>query len=157
MFKPSALDLSGNRRLVDGITMFIVTGLSLLLLVYVGIGEGKRTYEQLEIEKLTSQGRNLQASIENNLRAGLPLKQFAGFSSLAIRFLNGIDEVDAVAVYDQCGHQSVHCHRQKKSKVAAAVARHQARQAGHRARSQAKRTLKSSCRCATGLKPSAAW
>ena len=63
--------------------MFIVTGLSLLLLVYVGIGEGKRTYEQLEIEKLSSQGRRLQASIENNLRAGLPLKQFAGFNTLA--------------------------------------------------------------------------
>jgi len=105
MLKSSSLAVSGNRRLVDGITMFIVTGLSLLLLVYVGIGEGKRTYEQLEIEKLTSQGRHIQTSIENNLRAGLPLKQFAGFSSLADSLLIGIEEVDAVAVYDQAGHQ----------------------------------------------------
>src|SRR5688572_32408701 len=105
MLKSDALDISGNRRWVDGITMFIVTGLSLLLLVYVGFGEGKRTYEQLEIEKLTSQGRNLQTSIENNLRAGLALKQFAGFSSLADSVLVGIEEVDAVAVYDHAGHQ----------------------------------------------------
>ena len=105
MFKPDALDISGNRRLVDGITMFVVTALSLLLLVYVGVGEGKRTYEQLEIEKLTSQGRNLQTSIENNLRAGLPLKQFAGFASLADSVLVGVEEVDAVAVYDHAGHQ----------------------------------------------------
>jgi len=69
MLKSSGLAVSGNRRLVDGITMFIVTGLSLMLLVYVGIGEGKRTYEQLEIEKLTSQGRHIQTSIESNLRA----------------------------------------------------------------------------------------
>src|SRR5687767_15959682 len=98
MLKSATSDVSGNRRLVDGITMFVVTALSLLLLVYVGVGEGKRTYEQLEIEKLTSQGRNLQTSIENNLRAGLPLKQFAGFASLADSVLVGVEEVDAVAV-----------------------------------------------------------
>jgi MFS family permease len=94
-----------NRRIVDGVTMFVVTGLSLLLLVYVGFGEGKRTYEQLEIEKLISQGRNLQNTIENNLRAGLPLKQFAGFTPLADVIVNGLDEVDALAVYDHAGHQ----------------------------------------------------
>lgn len=107
MSKPAALDveLSGHRRVADGITMFIVTGLSLLLLVYIGFGEGKRTYEQLEIEKLTAQGRNLQATIENNLRAGLPLKQFAGFNSLAESIIVGIDEIEGVAVYDQAGHQ----------------------------------------------------
>jgi MFS family permease len=88
--------------------MFIVTGLSLLLLVYVGIGEGKRTYEQLEIEKLTSEGRRLQTSIESNLRAGLPLKQFAGFNTLAEGVLNGaysIEEINALAVYDTAGQQ----------------------------------------------------
>ena len=32
------------RRVGDALTMFLVTGLSLVLLVYVGFGEGKRTY-----------------------------------------------------------------------------------------------------------------
>ena len=98
----------GGRRIIDGITMFVVTGLSLLLLVYVGFGEGKRTYNQLEIEKLTSEGRRLQTSIENGLRAGLPLKQFAGFTTLAERLLNGnysIEEIKAIAVYDLAGQQ----------------------------------------------------
>lgn len=85
--------------------MFIVTGLSLLLLVYVALGEGKRTYEQLEIEKLISQGRNLQSTIETSLRAGLPLKQFAGFKTLAENVVNGFDEIDAMVVYDQDGQQ----------------------------------------------------
>jgi len=94
---------STGRRFTDGVTMFIVTGLSLFLLLYVGMGEGSRTYQQLEIEKLSSQGRRLQTSIENHLRAGLPLEQFAGFSSLAAAAVNGIDEVDAIAVYSQAG------------------------------------------------------
>jgi MFS family permease len=95
----------GIRRISDCITMFIVTALSLLLLVYIGAGEGRRTYEQLEIEKLISQGRTLQNSLETKLRAGLPLKQFAGFTPLVDGIVNGIDEVDAVAVYDRSGHQ----------------------------------------------------
>jgi MFS family permease len=97
---------AAKQRIVDGITMFIVTGLSLLLLVYVGVGEGKRTYERLDIEKLTSAGSRLQADIENNLRAGLPLKQFAGFTTLAERLLNGafsIEEINAIVVYDTAG------------------------------------------------------
>jgi len=94
---------STGRRFTDGVTMFIVAGLSLFLLLYVGMGEGSRTYQQLEIEKLSSQGRRLQTSIENHLRAGLPLEQFAGFSSLAAAAVNGIDEVDAIAVYSQAG------------------------------------------------------
>ncbi len=117
MLMPGSLVSAGNRRMVDGITMFIVTGLSLLLLVYVGVGEGKRTYEQLEIEKLTSQGRHLQTSIENNLRAGLPLKQFAGFSTLADCIVIGIEEVDAIAVYDQAGHQLFIAIDQKNPKL----------------------------------------
>ena len=94
-----------ERRISDGVTMFVVTALSLLLLAYVGAGEGRRTYENLEIDKLTSQGKTLQAAIENNLRAGLPLKQFVGFTPLAEGVVNGIDEVEAIAVYDQAGQQ----------------------------------------------------
>src|SRR3954471_9306669 len=94
-----------ERRISDGITMFVVTALSLLLLAYVGAGEGRRTYENLEIDKLTSQGKSLQAVIENNLRAGLPLKQIVGFASMAEGVVNGVDEVHAVAVYDTAGQQ----------------------------------------------------
>src|SRR5262245_60898719 len=94
-----------ERRISDGVTMFIVTALSLLLLAYVGAGEGRRTYENLEIDKLTSQGKSLQNVIENNLRAGLPLRQIVGFTTLAEGVVNGIDEVHAIAVYDRAGSQ----------------------------------------------------
>jgi predicted MFS family arabinose efflux permease len=94
-----------GRRLVDGVTMFVVTGLSLLLLVYVGFGEGKRIYDQFQAEKLIAHGRIVQNAMENYLRAGLPLKQYAGFSTLADPIVQSLEDMDAMAVYDQTGHQ----------------------------------------------------
>jgi MFS family permease len=84
--------------------MFVVTGLSLLLLVYVGFGEGKRIYEQFHIEKLTGHGRIVQNVMENYLRAGLPLDQYAGFTQLSEPLVE-IQEIDALVVYDQTGRQ----------------------------------------------------
>src|SRR6266508_1382263 len=97
--------ITPTRRKVDGVTMFVVTCLSLLLLVNVGFGECKRNYEDFQIEKVTAQGRNVQNSIENYLRAGLPLKQFAGFATLVEPILQGVDEVDAMGVSDPSGQQ----------------------------------------------------
>jgi MFS family permease len=94
-----------SRRLIDGLTMFVVTGLSLLLLVYVGLAEGKRIYEQFQIEKLVAQGHTVQSAMENYLRAGLPLRQYAGFRTLADPIVQGIDEIDAMIAYDQSGQQ----------------------------------------------------
>jgi MFS family permease len=93
-----------NRRLVDAVTMFIVTALSFLLLVYVGYGEGRRTYEQFHVEKLIGHGSVVQNAMENYLRAGLPLDQYAGFTALAEPMVK-IQDIDALAVYDQTGRQ----------------------------------------------------
>jgi len=94
-----------DRRLIDAFTMFVVTVLSLSLLLYVGYGEGKRTYEQIQLEKLTAQGSLVQSSIEKFLRDGLPLKQYPGFATLAAPIVDSQEEVDAMAVYDQYGRQ----------------------------------------------------
>jgi MFS family permease len=94
-----------GHRLIDAVSMFIVTALSLLLLLYVGFGEGKRTYEQIELEKLTAQGFLIQNSIEKFLRDDLPLKQFPGFTTIAAPVVDGLSEVDAMAVYDHDGHE----------------------------------------------------
>ena len=89
-----------GRRIVDAVSMFIVTVLSLLLLLYVGYGEGRRTYEQIELEKLTAQGSLIQNTIEKFLRDDLPLKQFPGFATIARPLVDGLADVDAMAVYD---------------------------------------------------------
>ena len=54
-----------------------------MLLLYVGYGDSKRTYEQIHIEKITTNGQLVQNSIEKFLRDGLPLRQFAGFNTIA--------------------------------------------------------------------------
>src|SRR5512146_3104594 len=84
--------------------MFIVTALSLFLLVYVGYGEARRTYEEFHLEKITAQGRFVQSTMETYLRAGLPLKQYVGFNSLARPILES-EDLDALIVYDQGGRQ----------------------------------------------------
>lgn len=94
-----------SRRFTDVVTMFVVTAVSLLLLVYVGYAEGKRVYEQFHLEKLTAQGRILQNAIENFIRLGLPLHQYAGFSTLADPVVQATRDIDAVAAYDATGQQ----------------------------------------------------
>jgi len=93
-----------RQRLADGITMFIVTVLSLALLLYVAFGEGKRGYEQLHLEKITAQGRLVQSSIEKFLRDDLPLKQYDGFTTLVTPIVES-EDFDAIAVYDHLGRQ----------------------------------------------------
>jgi hypothetical protein len=93
-----------RRGMMDGVTMFIVTALSLLLLVYVGYGEGKRTYEHFHIEKLTAHGKFVENAMESFLRAGLPLNQFVGFTTLAESVVAN-EDVDALAVFDHAGRQ----------------------------------------------------
>lgn len=84
--------------------MLCVAAASLALLLYVGFGDGKRTYEHIQIEKLTAQGLYIQNSLEKFVRDGLPLKQYAGFSTLAAPVVES-EEVDAVIVYNQNGKQ----------------------------------------------------
>ncbi|MDH3919986.1 MAG: hypothetical protein OEU25_17630, partial [Rhodospirillales bacterium] len=62
--------------------MFLVSGLSLLLLMYVGFGEAQRTYQQFHIEKLAAQARVVQNAMATFLRPGLPMRQFVGFATL---------------------------------------------------------------------------
>src|SRR5712691_495033 len=93
------------RRLIDAGTMFIVAALSLLLLLYVGFAEGKRTYEEIELEKVTAQAIFVQNSIERFLRDGLPLKQYPGFATLVGPIVESQKEVDAMGLYDQSGRR----------------------------------------------------
>ena len=95
-----------SNRLIDGLTMFIVTAASLMLLLYVGYGDSKRTYEQIHIEKITTNGQLVQNSLEKFLREGLPLRQFAGFNTIAAPILDVEGEdVDLLMVFDQTGRQ----------------------------------------------------
>ena len=94
---------SNRRRLIDATMMFLVLGLSLLLLIYVGFSEAKRTYQQFQLEKLEAQGKIAQNAMESFLRAGLPVRQYVGFSTLAGPILASDPTIAAMTVFDRSG------------------------------------------------------
>jgi len=83
--------------------MFMVSIVSLFLLLYIGFGEAHRTYEQLLHEKMTAQGEIIQNTMEKVLRAGLPLKQYVGFNTLCERILKSDDSIALIIAYDRKG------------------------------------------------------
>ncbi len=96
---PGALRL----RIFDATTMFVVSGLSLLLLIYIGFGEAQRTYQQFHVEKITAQAKVVQNAVEKFLRPGLPLKQYVGFSTRGDQLIQSDNTIAALSVFDQSG------------------------------------------------------
>jgi predicted MFS family arabinose efflux permease len=92
--------LSVSRRLIDALTMFMVSTLSIALLLFVGHGEALRNYERFQIERLIAQGELVQDSIDAYLRPGLPIRQFAGFGMLAEPVMTSDSSVKSIDVTD---------------------------------------------------------
>ena len=92
-----------RRALINAVTMTFVSGLSLLLLLYVGHGEAKRTYQQFQIEKLIAQGQIIQNTMNTFLRGGYPVRQFVGFTTMVAPILASDQTVAAMALFDQAG------------------------------------------------------
>lgn len=90
----------GELALMAGVAM-----LSLLLLVYVGFGEARRTYETFFVEKLAAQNNVLAAAIESFLRRDLPLEQYVGFGPRADRLMASDPSITSIFVVD--GNDSV--------------------------------------------------
>ncbi|RLA13027.1 MAG: hypothetical protein DRQ59_06280, partial [Gammaproteobacteria bacterium] len=97
------MEYSFKRRFSNFIAMLVVSTLSLFLLLYIGIGEAQRTYEQLHYEKLMAQGQIIQNAMEKVLRPGLPLKQYVGFSTLCERILASDKSISVIIAYDRDG------------------------------------------------------
>jgi predicted MFS family arabinose efflux permease len=74
--------------------------LTLLLLIYIGYGESRRTYSSFQMEKLRTQGEIMQIAISAFLQAGLPLNQFSGFSSQSEGLLRSDDKIENIQVVD---------------------------------------------------------
>ena len=97
---------AGNRvrnRWRDALSLFLVCVISLLLLVYVGLGEAQRTLIKFQIAKLAAQGEIVQHLMETHLRAGLGLRQFIGFQPITDRILSSDPDVIRIAVLNNDG------------------------------------------------------
>mgnify|MGYP005629051561 FL=1 len=84
----------------NAVTMAFVAGTALVLLLYVGYGEATRTLQQFQVEKLASQGRYLQSTMNDFLQPGHPIKQFVGFNAKSGNILASDHTIGAIAVYD---------------------------------------------------------
>jgi len=87
-------------RLRHATTMFVVAAASLLLLIYIGHGEAQRNYLKFVLDSVTAQGRIVQTSMEGYLRAGLPLRQYVGFATLASAISDSDDAISRMFVVD---------------------------------------------------------
>lgn len=87
--------------LSDALAMFVVCFLSLLLLVYVGIGEGQRTYVGFLSAKMAAQGEIVQNAMAGHLRAGLALRQFVGFQTLSTPIFESDSAVMMITATDR--------------------------------------------------------
>ena len=94
-----------GERIADGFTMFVVVWLSLLLLIYVALGEGSRIYERFQGDKLAGQVQVVQNTMQTFLRSGLPLKQFVGFNTITEPILSADETISTLSVSDPAGKQ----------------------------------------------------
>ena len=92
-----------GQKVADFISLFIMGLLSLGLLAYVGFGEARQNYPQIELDKVIAQGRPFQFALEKYLSAGLPLRQFVGFESLAAPVVRADSAIDMMTVVDRVG------------------------------------------------------
>ena len=94
-----------GERVSAAFTMFVVMCLSLLLLIYVALGEGTRTYERFQGDKLAGQVQVVHNTMQPILQAGLPLKQFVGFNTIAEPVLAADKTISSMVVFDPNGKQ----------------------------------------------------
>lgn len=92
-----------SQRIADALTMFTVSVICLVLLLFVAHGTVTKTYEQLITEKLLAQGQLVQSSLESFIRPGLPLRQYVGFQQLTDTMVKNDEMLDSMAVYDRDG------------------------------------------------------
>ncbi|MCA3514359.1 MAG: MFS transporter [Methylobacterium sp.] len=99
-------DLPLGKRLVDAFVMLVVAAISMVLLIYVALGEARRNYERFQIEKLIAQGQVVQTALEAFVRPGLPAHQFIGFNQLSDPMVRGDPLIDSVSFFSASGERT---------------------------------------------------
>lgn len=88
------------RFLKVNIPITVVLFLTLLLLVFVGFGEAKRTYLKFQMEKMFTQAEIIHNSMEAFLQTSIPLTQFSGFPSQSRGLLESDPALEYVSLYN---------------------------------------------------------
>ncbi|MCB1741900.1 MAG: MFS transporter [Gammaproteobacteria bacterium] len=91
------------KRFLYTTPIILIMVLSLVLLTYVGLGEAQRRYLPFQLAKLSTQAEIVQNAFDQHLKAGLALKQFAGFNSTAEAILRADPTIENIRVTDARG------------------------------------------------------
>ncbi|MCY4238232.1 MAG: MFS transporter [Rhodospirillaceae bacterium] len=100
---PQTSTPKARASLLYGLIMLIVALASLWLLIYVGYAEGRRTYQNLVVDKMIAQAEIVQTPLNTYLRAGLPLEHFPGFAQIGRRVLSSDPSILSITVTDSSG------------------------------------------------------
>jgi predicted MFS family arabinose efflux permease len=98
---PAPAGRSFRERITDAAAMFLVSALSLLLLLYVAFGNARKNFETMHIEKLVTQGQFIQSALESYLRPGLPMRLYVGFSNLVEPMVEADPAIVAIEAIDK--------------------------------------------------------
>jgi predicted MFS family arabinose efflux permease len=91
------------RRVADMLGVVLLTGLSVMLLCYIGYGEAGRTYPSIELDRVAAEGEVVARAMEPFALAGLPLAQFPGFGAVTTPILDTDPALAAIYVTDARG------------------------------------------------------
>lgn len=91
-------------RVRMALQMSVVLAMSLLLVTYIGYGEGSRTYPALEMDKLAAQGEVVKEALRPLLLAGIPLQQIPGFNTITQPILDSEQSIFGIYITDPAGN-----------------------------------------------------
>ncbi|MCG8569921.1 MAG: MFS transporter [Spirochaetes bacterium] len=83
------------------VQIIIILIMALVLVIYVGFGEAYMNYPRFKIESAKALSEIIKNSVENFLNAGLPLKQYIGFSSLASPVIDSEEAIINLSIINE--------------------------------------------------------
>lgn len=97
--------MSARDRWLAPLLTSVLCAVSLLLLVYAGLGEAYRTYPAFVVRSVASQGQVVQEAIDRFAASGLPIEQYPGLPSVVATLLKTDGAIARVEVSDARGRR----------------------------------------------------
>jgi MFS family permease len=91
----------------------VILALSLLLLIFIGLGDAYKNYTNFTNDKIYAQGQIIQNSIKTFLDAGLPLEQFSRFNGLTEPLLKEDSSIEQISIVNKPQEKLLFCNNKQ--------------------------------------------
>lgn len=92
------------RNIFFNLPIIVILVLTLLLLQFIGYAETQRQYTKFELSRLATQAEIIKNGFDSYLQAGLPLKEFSGFTNQSGTLLLSDPSIERIQVFDTRRH-----------------------------------------------------